>query len=189
MNEDKFIASGALSLNISHAAGRNQFSKSSREILFLDSSHNFSLIEDSLIMASCLGIRVDVWELRCRFNKGNYWLRVQTGELHCAIKSHPADPKYNLGPGGQSQELYISDPITNKQVARAHRLLKADLTLGGGKKPDPKELVDNGIYYHLHKVTGPDGAKKQDPSLRYPEGIIRWCYKKWRKVKCWVVGR
>lgn len=114
---------------------------------------------------------------------------MQTGELHCDIKSHPADSKYNLGLGGQSQELYISDPITNKQVARAHRLLKADLTLGGGKKPDPKELVDNGIHYRLYKGGGQEGGKKQDPSLKYPEGIVRWCYKKWRKIKCLIVGR
>ena len=130
-------------------------------------------------------VRVDVWELRCRFNRGRYWSRLKTGEFHYKTKDKPADPKYQLGPGGLSQEVYYIDRITGTQIARVHQLVKADLTLGGGKKPDPKELIINGVIYHLHK--GPD--IKKDPSLRYPEGIQRQMYKYWRWLKCKLSGR
>jgi len=64
--------------------------------------------------------------------------------------------------------------------------MKADGTLGGKGKPDPKDMYVDGIEYHL--IAG--GPEKHDPSLRYPDGSYqRKLYMLWRRIKCAVVGR
>jgi hypothetical protein len=141
-------------------------------------------------MAAVPSTRVDVWELRCRFNRGRYWDRLKANELTSRTREKAADPKYNLGPGGLSQEVYYIDPHTGVQIARVHQLLKADMSLGGGRKPDPKELLIGGVLYHLHGGSTPADKIKRDPSLRYPEGGMRCLlYKRWRWVKCKLIGR
>ena len=133
-----------------------------------------------------LSVRVDVWELRCRFNRGLYYSRFVANEFDSKVRSHDADPKYRLGPGGLSEEVYYRDRTTGVQVARVHQLRRADGTFGGGGKPDPKELWYGGIHYHLHSGANPT---KQDPSLRFRKGIPRDTYLLWRRLKCKLIGR
>jgi len=85
--------------------------------------------------------------------------------------------------------VYYYDPITGNQVATAHQLVKADLTLGGGGKPDPKDLWIGQFHYHRHDGSGPEADSRRDPSLQYSSSIARWLYKRWRWVKCQLTGR
>src|SRR5258708_7594000 len=139
--------------------------------------------------ALTVSVTVDVWELRCRFNRGRYWERLQANEFTENTKSRPANPAYRLGVGGLSQEVYYMDQTTGNQIARVHQLLKANGALGGGGRPDPKELLIGGTNYHLHPGAGHAADCKRDPSLRYREGFLRDAYKCWRKVKCKLLGR
>jgi hypothetical protein len=134
-------------------------------------------------------VKVDVWELRCRFNRGRFWERLQAHEFTAQVKSRAASQVYRLGPGGLSQEVYYIDPGSGDQVARVHQLVKADGTLGGGGKPDPKELLVNGTRYHLHSGFGPTADRKRDPSLGFSVNWLRSGYKLWRRLKCRIIGR
>jgi hypothetical protein len=137
-----------------------------------------------------VSVTVDVWELRCRFNRGRYWRRLKANEFDFETKDRPADPKYRLGPGGLSQEVYYIHKTTGVQIARVHQLVMADgVTLGGGGKPDPKELLEGETLYHLHGGSDQAAQIRRDPSLGYPEGVCRYLYKRWRWLKCKLVGR
>ncbi len=139
-------------------------------------------------MSLPISLTVDAWELRCRFNKGRYWERLQANEFNMRTKSKQANPAYRLGPGGLSQEVYYIHRTTGIQIARMHQLVKADGTLGGGGKPDPKELLIDSTLYHLHSGSGIAGDIKRDPSLRYNAAWLQWVYKLWRKIKCLQLG-
>ena len=127
--------------------------------------------------------RVDVWELRCRFNQSRYWDLVRAGMITAHLDR--SNPSRNGPPGTQQQQWYYRDPATGDDLARVTQFVRPDGSLAAGRKPDPKLLVVGGVEYHLF----PGGAAKHDPSLQYPEGWIRSTYMLWRRVKCWVLGR
>jgi hypothetical protein len=129
--------------------------------------------------------RVDVWELRCRFNRARYWQRMQAGEFITRTKSNPAKPASGQPPGTRSEEVYYIHPTTNITLARVHQYVLPGGGLGGSGRPDPKFLCLDGVNYHLH----PGGPIHSDPSLRYPEGYVRWAYVAWRRMKCFLLGR
>jgi len=130
--------------------------------------------------------RVEVWELRCRFNRGRYWQRQQAGEFTALVgKSNPARPAANQPPGTFSQEVYYLDRRTNVEVARVHQYVLSDGSIGASGRPDPKRLHINGVTYRMHRGQDVD----QDPSLRFPVGPLRSGYILWRKLKCFTLGR
>jgi hypothetical protein len=52
-------------------------------------------------------------------------------------------------PAPYNQEFVLFDPVSNKEIARCHQLLEADMTtLAGSGFPDPKQININGFDYH-----------------------------------------
>lgn len=82
------------------------------------------------------------------FNQGQYWEKVQRGEITTRILSerHPALPLANEPFCTRSQVLaYYNDQ--NERIAIVHQYLRTDGTLGLSGRPDPKKLLRNGILY------------------------------------------
>ena len=110
---------------------------------------------------------VDVWTLRCLFNRGRFWERANAGEFVEELqRSHPASAKYNLGPGGISREVYYRDPASRFPVFRVHRLESAGGIIGASGRPDPKQLyvAEHGIDYHQHPGNRWWESLRRDPS-------------------------
>jgi hypothetical protein len=84
-------------------------------------------------------IRVDRWEMRCRFNKTDYAKRAAAKQLTLRITKPDrlATPAYGQAPGSLSHEVYYIDPDTEIELARVHQFLRPDGTIGGQSKPDP----------------------------------------------------
>jgi hypothetical protein len=88
--------------------------------------------------------------MRRRFNCGRYWARLRRGELTATIteQRHPA-PEHSGQPHcTQSQGVTYFDKRGN-EIARVHQYLRPDGRLGGGGKPDPKRIFENGVLYRL----------------------------------------
>lgn len=92
--------------------------------------------------------------MRRLFNDGQYCERAERGELATVILP-PAD---RLAPneagqviGTLTQMLSYRDAEGN-EVARVHRYLRPDGTIGGSGRPDPKRLLENGVLYRLVKA-------------------------------------
>lgn len=64
---------------------------------------------------------------------------------------HPSPPAASEPFCTWSQEVSYIDPTTNEEVARAHRYLRPDGTIGASGLPDPKRVVHNGIIYRIIK--------------------------------------
>jgi hypothetical protein len=124
--------------------------------------------------------RVDVWEMRCKFNRGRFWQRALSGELISAVKAsgHPAPEKSGQPICTQSQDVYYYDQ-DHYEVARVHQYVLADNTLGASGLPDPKRLVYKGIEYRLLR------GKASDAPPRLP----LWLLRIWGPVRCWLLGR
>jgi len=89
-------------------------------------------------------------ELRLYFESGQFIERTERGELVVVVlpnASHPASADAGQVPGTLSQMISYREPDCNNEVARAHRYLKPDGTLGGSGKPDPKLVLQGGILY------------------------------------------
>ncbi len=129
--------------------------------------------------------RVDVWELRCHYKKGQYPQRVAAQEFSLErSRANPAHKKYNLGPGGLSVTHYYYDKTTNQQVLEVHRLEYADGSLGH-REPDPKLVLHDGVLYK--RVGGSDNTLRE-PELKYPRLWQRRMYGCWRKLRCFFLG-
>ena len=89
--------------------------------------------------------------MRRRFNKGQYWERVQNGELSETIlgDNHPTTPAANQPFCTRSQ--MISYREQGNEVARVHQYLLPNGTLGASGRPDPKRLFEDDILYRLVK--------------------------------------
>jgi hypothetical protein len=87
-------------------------------------------------------------ELRNLFNQANYWGQVQSGELSATVEKskHPAPPAANQPFCTSSQIVYYWDG-SGQRVAVVHQYLKADGTIGGSGRPDPKYLLHEGVLY------------------------------------------
>jgi hypothetical protein len=70
------------------------------------------------------------------FNEGGYVERAQRGEIYVSI-IHSGDPSPEIGlpPGTKSQMIsYVAE--NGDELARAHRFLRPDVSLGASGKPD-----------------------------------------------------
>src|SRR5215475_9325533 len=100
--------------------------------------------------------RVTPEELRQIFNENLFWERVQAGEFREVIlDQRPASTEYGQPPNTLSQSLSYRDG-DDREMARVHRFLREDGSIGGSGRPDPKRVLYNGTLYRLHK--GQQGA-------------------------------
>lgn len=82
------------------------------------------------------------------FNAGRYVERAQSGELTEQVveNRHPTSPKAHLPLCTWSQEVVYLDR-NGDEVAKAHRYLLPDGSIGGAGRPDPKKVYRGGILY------------------------------------------
>jgi hypothetical protein len=93
-------------------------------------------------------VRITEWKMRWLFRKHDIWRKVKRGELiEVVTRSANAIPEANQMPGAKSQRIEYRDP-NGLTVAVIHQYLNLDGSLGASGKPDPKEILINGIIYH-----------------------------------------
>jgi hypothetical protein len=89
------------------------------------------------------------------FNEGQYWEKAQSGQLtiqigrnkHLALdKAQAANEPYCT----HSQEVSYLDQ--NIEVVRLHQYLRANGSLGGKGRPDPKRMFVNGKLYRIRPL-------------------------------------
>ena len=99
--------------------------------------------------------RVTQEELRRLFNE-HYLDRIASGQIHIIVlrgaERHPSPMLAREPYCTRSQEISYIDPVTNEEVARAHRYLRPDATIGASGLPDPKRVSINGVRYRIIKT-------------------------------------
>lgn len=87
-------------------------------------------------------------ELRQRFNEGDYWGRAERGEFRQSVvrNGHPSSAQSGEPYCTRSQIIEYWEWI-GQMIAKVHRYLRPDGTIGGSGLPDPKVLVEGGIRY------------------------------------------
>ena len=92
-------------------------------------------------------------ELRERFNGARYWDRTLAGEFvsrpfgRQSVYQNPEGSEHPEPEGTLSGLISIIDPTTDHEMARAHRLLRPDGTIGASGLPDPKIVWIDGVLY------------------------------------------
>jgi hypothetical protein len=80
----------------------------------------------------------------------NYLPQIQKGTLQAIVVSnrHPSSPRAREPICTRSQYIiYVNSK--GKKVAAAHQYLRPDGKLGASGRPDPKEVLSNGVLYIL----------------------------------------
>jgi hypothetical protein len=102
--------------------------------------------------------RVTPEQLRKLFND-NYLDLIRAGKIQGnVIRGAGRHPSLYLAREPfctESQELSYADPITGQELARAHRYLRPDGTLGASGLPDPKRVFLKGVLYRIIKKKKP----------------------------------
>jgi len=82
------------------------------------------------------------------FNDGQYWEQVKQGTLQSIVvaNNHPSSPRANEPVCTRSQYIIYVNTESEK-VAGVHQYLRTDGTIGASGRPDPKELLVDGILY------------------------------------------
>ena len=93
-------------------------------------------------------MRVPVWVIREKFNKGGYEQQVASGELTTMLlaDTHPSPPRAPEPICTRSQEIGYFDNDRRK-IAQVHQYLRPDGTLGASGMPDPKRLKEGDVLY------------------------------------------
>ncbi len=98
--------------------------------------------------------RVTPEELRRLFN-ANYLDRIRTGEIQEIVirgaGRHPSLYAANEPYCTESQQISYIDRQSGQELARAHRYLRPNGTLGASGLPDPKRVFLNGVWYRIIK--------------------------------------
>ena len=98
--------------------------------------------------------RITEDQLRKLFNE-NYLDRIRAGEIEERVMRgagrHPSLAPANEPFCTQSQQVGYFDRSTGQELARAHRYLRPDGTIGASGMPDPKRLFLNGELYRIIK--------------------------------------
>jgi hypothetical protein len=85
------------------------------------------------------------------FNEERFPERAETGEV-TAVVVHSGAPSPEVGlPFGTKSEMVSYRDVNGLELARAHRYLLPDGTVGASGKPDPKRLFKDGILYRIQK--------------------------------------
>jgi len=84
--------------------------------------------------------------IRQLFNEGKYWERALAGELVMHLGSDRVPRRLPPGepPGTRSQIIYYYD-AEGEPVAVVHQYLRPDGSLGASGRPDPKQLLIDGV--------------------------------------------
>lgn len=92
--------------------------------------------------------RIPIAQLRAMFNEGGYWTKVQGGELQQRVvaENHPTSPRAPVPYCTRSQYIAYLD-ASGQEVARVHQYLLPDGNLGASGRPDPKQVMQNGVLY------------------------------------------
>jgi hypothetical protein len=91
-------------------------------------------------------VRISVGQLRLKFNRLYLPRLAQLRQV--VVKSRVPTPPLAFEPPGTKSEMVVyRDPATGERLAKAHRYLRPDGTLGGGGLPDPKYVVEGGTVY------------------------------------------
>ncbi len=94
---------------------------------------------------------MDVWEMRCWFKHGRFIERVQSGELKEIVrKSKLVKPASRQPKGTKSESVVYVEIATDSQVARIHRYVLPDGSIGASGEPDPKSLVVAGVSFGVY---------------------------------------
>jgi hypothetical protein len=82
------------------------------------------------------------------FNEGQYWQKAQTGPLWQAVEvdGHPSPPLAGEPFCTRSQIVSYRDENA-REVARVHQYLRPDGSIGLSGKPDPQQLLHEGVLY------------------------------------------
>ena len=90
-------------------------------------------------------------ELQRKFNDGGYLRRWELGELEDVVieENHPSSPLAKEPFCTRSQMIALRVPSSQRVVARVHRYLRPDGTIGLSGLPDPKGLLDRGVWFEL----------------------------------------
>jgi hypothetical protein len=93
---------------------------------------------------------VPAYEIRRRFNDGQYWQQAQAGQLQQFMHKdqHPSAPKAPVPICTRSQVIKYLD-ADGIEVAMVHQYLQPDGTLGATGRPDPKRLFEGGVLYEV----------------------------------------
>jgi hypothetical protein len=90
-----------------------------------------------------------------RFNEGQYWEKVTSGELVAvSLESNVSTLLTDETDTIISESLSYRDKDGN-EIARVHQFRRPDGSLAASGKPDPKRLLENGILYRLEKKPKP----------------------------------
>ncbi len=100
-------------------------------------------------------MRVTQEELRHLFNE-RYLEKISTGAIVAKVMRgagrHPSLILASEPYCTESQEVSYIDVATNHEVARAHRYLRPDGTIGASGLPDPKRVFYDGVLYRMVKT-------------------------------------
>jgi hypothetical protein len=131
-------------------------------------------------------LRVDDWELRCRYKHAQLFDRWLAGEFVTKLGDVGfASPASEQPPNTLSVPLYYIDRQTQDQVAQVHFFWLKNGRIGASGLHDPKKIEVAGSNYRQRR--GP--AVKRNPSLIFPEGPIRRGYVFYRKnITCSLFG-
>jgi hypothetical protein len=87
-------------------------------------------------------------EIRRRFNDGQYWERLLTGEFRSFLaKSVHANPQISGQPYCTRSEMVSYLDSQDNEIALVHQYLRPDGTVGGSGRPDPKRIFEGGVLY------------------------------------------
>jgi hypothetical protein len=91
---------------------------------------------------------VSPFEIRKLFNEHGYWSKVGSGDLHekPIREGHPSPAKSGQPYCTRSQIVAYLDS-RGRKVALVHQYVLRDGRLGGSGKPDPKQLLHEGVLY------------------------------------------
>jgi hypothetical protein len=110
--------------------------------------------------------RVSADELRKLFNNSGYWNQYQGGQLQSILRKskHPSSPLANEPICTQSQYItYVNE--SGEKIAGVHQYLRPDGTIGLSGKPDPKEVLIDGVLYIIEtKIDISIETKTDEPS-------------------------
>jgi hypothetical protein len=94
-------------------------------------------------------VPVSAEQLRQLFAEHKIWERMRHGEFHeRVVYDKPA--RADVRPKGmRSQIVSYYDPGTGREVARVHQYINRRGELGGSGRPDPKQVLIDGVLYWL----------------------------------------
>lgn len=104
-------------------------------------------------------IRIDMWEMRKKFNDSGYLALVRAGEIEAKIRrnKHPNVIAAWVPYCTYSQEVSYRRKRDGEELARVHQYFRPDGTLGASGLPDPKRLRVGDQNFRLE--SRPDGDK------------------------------